>query len=108
MKRFSTILKYLKDQKGSIVLYVLFSLLSVIFSLFSLAMLAPFLQLLFSKEKLLMTAPAFRFSASGILDYFKYYLSTLMREHNEIYALGAICIVIIISIYYLLNKIQHY
>src|SRR5689334_2660769 len=99
MKRFSTILKYLKDQTGSIALYVLFSLLSVIFSLFSLAMLAPFLQLLFYKEKLLNAAPVFRFSATGILEYFKYYLSTLMREHNEIYALGAICIVIIICIF---------
>jgi subfamily B ATP-binding cassette protein MsbA len=99
MKRFSTILKYLKDQTGSVVLYILFSLLSVVFSLFSLAMLAPFLQLLFSKEKLMTAAPVFRFSASGMLDYFKYYLSTLMLEHNEIYALGAICVVIIISIF---------
>jgi subfamily B ATP-binding cassette protein MsbA len=100
MKRFSTILKYLKDQKGSIALYVLFNLLSVVFSLFSLAMLGPFLQLLFYKEKLTNTAPVFHFSANGMLEYFKYYLSTLIREHNEIYALGAICIVIIISIFF--------
>ena len=100
MKRFSTILKYLKDQKGSIALYILFNLLSVLFSLFSLAMLGPFLQLLFYKEKLMATAPVFKFSASGILDYFKYYLSSLIREHNEMYALGAICIIIIISIFF--------
>jgi subfamily B ATP-binding cassette protein MsbA len=62
MKRFSTILKYLKDQKGSIALYVLFNLLSILFSLFSLAMLGPFLQLLFYKEKLMDTAPTFHFS----------------------------------------------
>lgn len=100
MKRFSTILKYLSDQKSNIGLYILFNLLSVIFSLFSLAMLAPFLQLLFGKEKLVDVEPVFSFSASGMLNSFKYYLSTLIREHNEIYALGAICIFIIISIFF--------
>lgn len=100
MKRFSTILKYLKDQAGSIALYILFNLLSVVFSLFSLAMLGPFLQLLFYKEKLMDSAPQFRFSANGMLDYFKYYLSTLIREHSEMHALGAICIIIIISIFF--------
>ena len=63
-------------------------------------MLGPFLQLLFYKEKLMDTVPTFRFSANGILNYFKYYLSTLIREHNELYALGAICIIIIISIFF--------
>lgn len=98
MKRFSTIFGYLRDQKGKIALYILFNLLSIIFSLVSLAMLAPFLQLLFGKEKLLNAKPGFSFSASGILDYLKYYLSTLIREHNEVYALGAICVIIIISV----------
>ena len=99
MKRFSTILKYLSDQKGKIGLYILFNLLSVVFSLFSLAMLAPFLQLLFGKEKLVAAQPGFTFSAEGVMNSMKYYISTLIREHNEIYALGAICITIIIAIF---------
>jgi len=100
MKRFSTILKYLKDQKGKIALYIMFNLLSVIFSLFSLAMLGPFLQLLFYKDKMMQLEPKFTFTAAGILDSFKYYLSTLIREHSEMHALGAICIIIIISIFF--------
>lgn len=99
MKRFSTILRYLRDQKGNIVLYFLFNLLSIVFSLVSLAMLGPFLQLLFGKEKLLAAKPAFSFSASGILEYLKYILSTLIKQHNEVYALAAICVIIIISIF---------
>lgn len=98
MKRFSTILKYLKDQKGSIALYISFNLLSVLFSLFSLAMLGPFLQLLFYKEKLMTAKPELAFSANSMLEYLKYYLSSLIREHNELYALGAICIIVIVSI----------
>lgn len=100
MKRFSTILKYLSDQKGNIGLYILFNLLSVFFSLFSLAMLAPFLQLLFGKEKLVDAQPDFSFSANGLLNSIKYYLSSLIREHNESYALGAICIFIITAIFF--------
>lgn len=51
MKRFARILFYLRSQKRNIALYVLFNLLSIVFSLVSLAMLAPFLQMLFGKEK---------------------------------------------------------
>jgi len=98
MKRFSTILGYLRDQKRSILLYFVFNLLSILFSLVSLAMLAPFLQLLFGKEKLQDVQPVFVFSASGILNYLKYVLSLLIRQHGEIFALAAICLIIIVSI----------
>lgn len=100
MKRFSIIFRYLSDQKGKIALYMLFTLLSVAFSLISLAMLAPFLQLLFHKEGLVESRPEFSLSASNLMDSIKYYLSSLIREHNEMYALGAICVIIIISIFF--------
>ncbi len=99
MKRFSTILKYLSDQKGSVALYFVLNLLSVLFSLVSLTMLVPFLQLLFGKEKMVEHMPRVTFSASSVLDYIKYILGILIRDHGPIYALGAICIIIIFSIF---------
>ncbi|MDE3125883.1 MAG: ABC transporter ATP-binding protein [Bacteroidota bacterium] len=99
MKRFSRILFYLKSQKKNIVLYVLFNLLSIVFSLVSLAMLAPFLQLLFGKEKLMDVKPNFTYSANGVLNYLKYILSQLIKTHSEMYALAFICVVIILSIF---------
>lgn len=99
MKRFSRILFYLRSQKQNIVLYILFNLLSVVFSLVSLAMLAPFLQMLFGKEKMLLEQPVFHFSAEGVVNSMKYYLGQLIRQNGAIYALGAICIIIIISIF---------
>jgi subfamily B ATP-binding cassette protein MsbA len=99
MKRFSTILKYLSDQKGSIVLYFVCNLLSILFSLVSLTMLVPFLSLLFGKEKMVTQRPALAFSASSILDYIKYVLGILIREYGAVYALGAICTIIILSIF---------
>jgi subfamily B ATP-binding cassette protein MsbA len=100
MKRFSTILRQLRDQKGQIGLYVLFNLLSILFSLVSLAMLAPFLQLLFGKEELVTVKPDFSFSANYLLAQLKYTLSQLIVTHNKVYALGYICVVIIITIFF--------
>jgi ATP-binding cassette, subfamily B, bacterial MsbA len=99
MKRFATVLKYLKDQKRYVVLYFLVNLLSILFSLVSLTMLVPFLQLLFGKEKMVEQMPHLTFSASSVLDYIKYVLGILIREHGPVYALGAICIIIIVSIF---------
>jgi ATP-binding cassette, subfamily B, bacterial MsbA len=100
MKRFSTILKYLNDQKRYVVLYFVVNLLSVLFSLVSLTMLVPFLQLLFGKEKMAEKMPRLSFSASSVLDYIKYNLGVLIRDHGAAYALGAICLIIILSIFF--------
>ncbi len=100
MKRFARILFYLRSQKRNIALYLLFNLLSILFSLVSLAMLAPFLQMLFGKEKFLQTAPVLSFSAESVLNYLKYYIGQLIVLHGEVYALGAICLIIILSVFF--------
>lgn len=100
MKRFSRILKYLRNQKKNIALYIAFNLLAVVFSLLSLAMLAPFLQLLFGLEELKKVKPVFTMSATGLLEYLKYYISRLIVTHNAEYALGAICILVVVSIFF--------
>nr|WP_294990192.1 ABC transporter ATP-binding protein [uncultured Sediminibacterium sp.] len=99
MKRFSRILFYLHNQKRNIVLYLFFNLFSILFSLVSLAMLAPFLQLLFNKENLVNVEPNFTLSANGVLIYFKYFLSQLIIKYGEIYALATICGIIIVSVF---------
>ena len=100
MKRFAIILRYLSDQKGKIALYVITNLLAVLFSLVSLGLIAPFLQMLFGIEKLMDAEPDFSLSASGFFEYLKYYISQLIREHNAVYALGVICVLIIIGIFF--------
>jgi subfamily B ATP-binding cassette protein MsbA len=100
MKRFSRIFFYLRDQKGNIALYFLFNLLSIIFSLVSLVMLVPFLDLLFGQDSdLVLVKPHFVLSANILLQYFKYFLSELIVQHhnNKMWALGAICIIAILS-----------
>jgi subfamily B ATP-binding cassette protein MsbA len=98
MKRFERIFFYLRSQKTKIAQYVIFNLLAVVFSLVSLAMLAPFLQLLFGKEKLVDAKPQLSFSANVVFDYLKYIISELIRDHGPSYALGFFSLIIIVSI----------
>jgi len=100
MKRFERILFYLRNQKRNIVLYIVFNLLSIVFSLISLAMLSPFLGLLFANEKLVTTHPSFNLSKDGVESYLKFFLSSIIQEQGKIYALGFICIMIIFSIFF--------
>lgn len=98
MKRFSRIFFYLRDQKGKIVAYLVFNLLSIIFSLVSLAMLAPFLEVLFSDRAPVTEQPPFVFSSDGIMDQLGYGLSYLKINYGPAKALLAVCLVIIVSI----------
>lgn len=100
MKKFSIVFKYLAEKKANIALYFLFNLLSIVFSLVSLAMLAPFLQLLFGLEKLMIEKPYFEWTASSVLDQLKYQLSRLIDQNGPIAALAAICLTVIFSIFF--------
>jgi subfamily B ATP-binding cassette protein MsbA len=98
MKRFSRIFFYLRDQKGKIVAYLIFNLLSIIFSLVSLAMMGPFFKLLFSKEPPLTVRLPFVFSSEGVMNELRYWLSYLIMNYGYPQALMTVCIAIIISI----------
>ena len=98
MKRFSRIFFYLRNQKDRITGYLVFNVLSIIFSLVSLTMLAPFLNLLFNKEKPLTERPPLTWNSAGILAQLKYGLSYLIVHHGYPTALIAIVITIILSI----------
>jgi len=102
MKSFSRILFYLKSQKSNIVLYFIFNLLAVLFSLTSLTMLAPFLQLLFGKEELLLIKPEWTFSGASVTNHIKYLISQVIihYDNNKVYALAFICIIILVSVFF--------
>lgn len=101
MKRFSRILFYLKDKKQNIGLYVVFNLLSVLFSLVSLALLAPFLQMLFEKgQQAALAKPEFKLTANALQAYIKYGMNDLIQQHSKVYALAAICILMVVSIFF--------
>ncbi len=98
MKRFSRIFFYLRNQKGKIGLYLIFNLLYIIFSLVSIAMLAPFLEILFSDHPPISVQPRFVFSSDGVMNQLGYWLSYLKINYGPAKTLLAVCLLIIISI----------
>ena len=56
MNRYSRIFKYLSQDKGQIILYFLFIILSIIFSIVSLGLLMPFLELIFNGDNSSMSS----------------------------------------------------
>ena len=106
MKNIFGVLQYIKGYWRYAVLNITFNILSAIFSLFSIAMLFPFLQVLFSddskkmEEMLKMQKPEFHFSSSSIIDNVNYILSTDIKAHNQIHALVGICFFIVGTIFF--------
>ncbi len=92
MKKYSRIFKYLGDYKSSIAWYFITVLLSIFFSVASLAMLFPFLQLLFG-------GIVGKASTNPVIVWVNGQLNKLIENGDPVSALGIICILIIISIF---------
>ncbi len=106
MKRFATILFYLKDQKRNILFYFLTNLLSVVFSVVTFGMIGPFLQLLFNPKALENAANPLPLSGGTVLEYMKHQLGLIIAAHGPSYGLSVICIIIIVFV--LLRNVFYY
>lgn len=98
MKKYLGLVKYLKPYRKNIVLYLIFVLFAVIFSVVSIAMLFPFLEIIFN-NKLVTEKPVFELSSGWLLDSMRYYFSMIIQEHSKTYALGLVCIFIVSAIF---------
>ena len=101
MRKYSLFFKYLTFYKKGIVKYFFCVLLSVIFSVFSIALLFPFLEIIFNNNGTTPPVPkpeVFTFSSASILENLKYQVSHIIDLHGKLYALGFVCIFIIITI----------
>lgn len=94
MRRYSRIFNYLKDYRFSIFKYLVSILFSITFSVLSLAMLFPFLQLLFKVNQNVNTS-----SSNVVMRWVFGYLNQLTENGGAIKALGVVCILIIVSIF---------
>ena len=104
MKNIFGILPYVKGYWKYAIWNIIFNILSVVFSVFSIAMLFPFLQVLFSDnnskldEIIAKGKPVFEFSTNGILDSINYMLAHNTIEHGKTHVLSLICVFIIVTI----------
>ena len=96
MKNYLKILKYALHYKSNIVLMFVANLLYSIFSVFSLALLIPFLLVIFNQVDPILVKPDFTLSLNAITDTFNYYLGLYVVESGAIYALIMIALTMIV------------
>ena len=101
MKKFFRIISYIKEYKAQMTWYGLFITLSIVFSLFSLGMLTPFLDLIFNDgNSSLSSLPVNAMNSNGIKDIIYGFLQNIIAKSGKSYALGWICLFIIVSIFF--------
>lgn len=100
MKQYSRIFHYLKNYKGSIFLYFLFTLLSIVFSIVSLGMLMPFLELIFNAGKESAIGGLATSSSNPVIAFIREQLmKTVTQPNGKIKSLEYICVLIVIFIF---------
>jgi len=100
-KTFSRVLTYVKPYWGSVVMNVVFNLVTIFFSLFSFALVVPFLNLLFKTDAIeAVSKPEFSLTSDYLLGYLNYYMSDLIINHGQRYALVFICLVLLVAFFF--------
>ncbi len=106
MKNIRIILSYAKDYKGYAFLNIFNNIFSVVFSLVSLAMIIPFMNLLFDKDTTKYSLQPFQFSAKVFINNSYYYLSEIIKQNGKLEALIIICFAVII-LFFLKNYFRY-
>lgn len=102
MKQLFSVLKYTKNYKKYVVLNIFFNILYAIFSALTLALVAPFIQLIFKTDLNEITAIAngglepFHFSSDYFTKGFNYVFATLILVKGKQGALILICVAVVV------------
>lgn len=100
MKKYSRLFSYLKAYKTNIGLYFLFILLSIVFSVVSIGTLPFFIKVIFTPSAEAIAKPLNVSSSGQLLDLISYHLQELGKEHNQMYVVVVICIMVLIAVFF--------
>lgn len=113
MSKYSRIFRYLKEHKGNIFLYFLFTLLSIVFAILSFAMLAPFLDLIFKNDASSLNKEI----DNPAMEYIRNLIAAQVTGLSVVNALALTCLIVVITIflknlflylsYYVLNPMKN-
>ncbi len=79
-----------------ILMNVFLTLLGTIFSLFSVTMVIPFLGILFNTQPIITEPATFELNFESVQHNFNYFLSSLIIDKGEVFALLSVCVFVII------------
>ncbi len=106
LNSFLRLLKYLKNYKLNVALNILFNLLYVVFSTLSIALLWPFLKILFNQSERVTQAPVFAWTKDAIAASLQYKLSYFIQENGQMQALTMVCFAVI-GVFFLKNLFKY-
>jgi subfamily B ATP-binding cassette protein MsbA len=94
MKDIARILKYVIPYKSLAALNVIFNAISIVTGLFSVALIIPFLNVLFDRNEQVTVEPTLTLSTESVTNYFKYLVSDLIRTEGSeaalLFIIGAV------------------
>ena len=100
-KTFSRVLTYVKPYWGSIVLNLVFNLITIFFSLFSFALVGPFLNLLFKEGTVEVVAkPEFSLTSDYLMGYLNWFMSDLIATGGKYHALVFMCLLLLAAFFF--------
>ncbi|HQD35069.1 MAG TPA: ABC transporter ATP-binding protein, partial [Bacteroidales bacterium] len=82
----------------SVILYFIYNILTAFFSLFSIAMIIPFLRILFGMDTTVTDPGVFELSASSIQLHVNYYFGYLLTQLGSVQTLGIVIIFVFLMI----------
>lgn len=98
-KNFRRILHYVRPYWFSVMMNIVFNILSIVFSLFTFSMIVPFLNMLFNPSNLTTMKPEFALDTDTLLAMLDYYISYIIIEKGQASALIFICILLVIAFF---------
>jgi len=100
MKDFIKILYlYIRPYKIQVIFNIFFNIIGSIFSLFSLAMIIPFLGILFNPDQIVNVKPEFEYSPDYVLDSFYYFVSQIIIDGGKEKALLIVTLFVLLMIF---------
>jgi subfamily B ATP-binding cassette protein MsbA len=96
LKSYLSLLTYALRYKSNILLMFLANIFYAVFSIFSLALIVPFLPVLFQQTPPIVEKPDLTFSLNAIIDTFNFYLGELITSYGQIYALIMIALTMVV------------
>jgi len=98
-KFFKFIVQHIKPYRWYAVLNIVFNMIGILFSLFSLAMVIPFMGVLFKTQPRVTELVAFEFNVDSVQKIFYYYLSLIIEKQGESSALVLVSILVVIMFF---------
>ncbi len=97
MNKIARISKYLKPFKWNLLGSVVLMIFTAVFSISTLALIAPFLNLLFGQTELATDPVKFQFGMESIIHFFNYKMSAIIISKGKVYALIFVGLLVVIT-----------